>query len=119
MFFTLKFYNCTRCVEPIEHLKKCTRCVEPFQVSDYAGILDHSNSYPEHYLPQQFDYINTLRTAILPVSAPIAAPLCLFDRQCPESSLSKMVIAGECVDDPHILHDDERDAIGHPHSLSL
>ena len=32
MFFTLKFHNCTRCVEPIEHLKKCTRCVEPFQI---------------------------------------------------------------------------------------
>ena len=48
------------------------------------------------------------------MSAPIAASAGLFGQQCPESSLSKVVIGGECVDDPHILHDDERGAIGHP-----
>jgi hypothetical protein len=41
-FFTLKFHNCTRCVEPSEHLKKCTRCVEPFQIgviSVISGVI--------------------------------------------------------------------------------
>ncbi|MEA2004105.1 MAG: hypothetical protein U9O53_04045 [archaeon] len=34
------------------------------------------------------------------MSAPIAASAGLFDQQCPESSLSEMVIGGERVDDP-------------------
>ena len=60
-----------------------------------------------------------LTPTILLVSASIAASAGLFDQQCPESSLSKMVIGGERVDDPHILHDDKRDAIDHPPLLIL
>lgn len=58
--------------------------------------------------------INSSQLTILLMSAPIADFTGLFDQQCPESSLSKMVIGGECVDNPHILHDGKRDAIGHP-----
>ena len=40
-FSTLNHYNCKRCVEPSEHLKKCKRCVEPFHIATQNSTAEN------------------------------------------------------------------------------